>query len=156
MDKDAASLDKVDQDRIVDGALRWALDHLGSADYPGLCYAFCEDAYELGADIILDGQGTTAKEAAEAYHPVLEGVPPRGSYVFYDCSGKLMGEYKNWGHMGLSLGDGRVVHSWCAEVRVDDFRAIGAFDPPPGWTQPVYTGWAPPAVFLKGMQAKIR
>ncbi len=73
------SVDQSVVDKIVEGALRWALDHLGSQDYPGLCYAFCEDAYELGAAIELDGQGTTAKDAAEAYHPTLEGIPPRGS-----------------------------------------------------------------------------
>lgn len=137
---------------IIDSALRWALDHLGSTDYPGLCYAFCEDAYELGAKIILDGQGTTAKEAAEAYATQTGGIPPRGSYVFYDCWTVIKDQYRNWGHMGLALGDGRVVHSWYGQVRVDDFRAIEAFPQPNGWPSPVYTGWTPPERVFVGMK----
>jgi hypothetical protein len=33
-------------------AVAWALKQLGSTGYPGLCYAFCENAYELGGEII--------------------------------------------------------------------------------------------------------
>jgi cell wall-associated NlpC family hydrolase len=142
---------------IIDGALRWALNHLGSAEYPGRCYLFCEDAYELGADIILDGQGSTAKEAAQAYlarmaaaEIVVGGVPPRGAYVFYDCAGPLDGQHRNWGHMGLSLGDGRVIHAWNV-VRVDDLHTVEQLVPLSGWSQPQYTGWAAPEVILVGM-----
>ena len=146
-----------EQTVIITEALDWALSRLGSTEYPGRCYAFCEDAYELGGRIILDGQGRTAKEAAEAYLArmsaaglMTEGLPPRGAYVFYDCAGPLNGEERNWGHMGLSLGDGRLVHAW-DRVRVDDLRAVEQLAPPPGWTPPVYTGWAAPAVILVGM-----
>lgn len=134
----------------IDAALRWAYDRLGSPTYAGLCYAFCEDAYEKGANIILDGQGTTAKEAADAYQPIRKGTPPRGSYVFYDCFCVINNEYKNWGHMGLSLGDGRVIHGWDV-VRIDMIHEVETLDPPPGGKSPVYTGWAAPEVFLKGM-----
>lgn len=142
-----------DPAKIVERALRWALDHLGSADYPGLCYAFCEDAYELGAQIILDGQGTTAREAADAYGVQAQSPAPRGSYVFYDCAGPVEGVARNWGHMGLSLGDGRIVHAW-GIVRVDEIRAVEALEPPPGWSRPRYLGWAPVERILVGMQAR--
>ncbi len=142
----------INTNSIIDSALRWALDHLGSPDYPGRCYAFCEDAYELGGSIILDGQGATAKEAADAYraHDRPDGTPPRGAYVFYDCHGPIRGETRNWGHMGLSLGDGRIVHTWSV-VRVDELRAVEGLQSP-DWTKPVYIGWAPPEVLLKGMK----
>ena len=147
------------QSRIIDSALQWALDRLGSKEYPGLCYAFCEDAYELGGKIILDGQGSTAREAADAYLArmqtagiSMEGNPPKGAYVFYDCAGPLNGEQRDWGHMGLSLGDGRVIHSW-GEVRVDNLLAIEDLAPPPGWTKPQYVGWAATEVVLLGMRA---
>jgi hypothetical protein len=150
-----AEMKKKNRD-IVDGALAWALEHLGSMGYLGKCYAFCEDAYELGGNITLDGQGCTAKEAAQVYlarmtqaRIAFEGVPPRGAYVFYDCSGPLGGQDRNWGHMGLSLGDGRVVHAW-DRVRVDDLHAVEQLQPPPGWTLPHYTGWAAPEVILHG------
>lgn len=139
-------------------AASWALKQLGSNKYPGLCYAFCEDAYELGGSITLDGQGRTAKEAADYYLPHAGAdpsvCPPLGSYVFFDCFGELMGEHKNWGHMGLSLGDGRMVHSWAGMVRLDEISAVPALLTLPGWTQPVYTGWCPPELILVGMQEK--
>lgn len=143
---------------IITGALLWAENHLGSKDYPGKCYAFCEDAYELGGQIILDGQGCTAKEAAEAYLARMAAVdttapanPPAGAYVFYDCAGPLNGEFKDWGHMGLSLGDGRVIHAWDT-VRIEDLHAVEQLTPPPGWSPPIYTGWASPEVILVGMR----
>lgn len=145
---------------IIENALGWALNHLGDSAYAGLCYAFCEDAYELGGGIILDGQGRTAREAADAYFARMratgmtcEGLPPRGSYVFYDWVGIIKGETRNWGHMGLSLGDGRVVHAWDI-VRIDEMHAVVSLPVPPGGTQPVYTGWAPPEIFLLGMSEK--
>ena len=143
---------------IITSALLWAQDHLGSKDYQGKCYAFCEDAYELGGKIILDGQGCTAKEAAQAYLARMsasvsaaESVPPVGAYVFYDCAGPLNGVFKDWGHMGLSLGDGRVIHAWDT-VRTDDLHAVEQLAPPPGWSRPHYTGWASPEVVLVGVR----
>ena len=137
-------------------AVSWALKQLGSAKYPALCYAFCEDAYELGGNIVLDGQGRTAREAADYYLPRAStdpsACPPLGSYVFFDCFGELKGKYRNWGHMGLSLGEGRIVHSWDGVVRLDEIRAVAALPALPGWTQPVYTGWCPPELILVGMQ----
>ena len=82
-----------------------------------------------------------------------DGPPPRGSYVFYDCSGELKGETRNWGHIGLSLGDGQVIHAWDV-VRIDPIQGVEALDPPPGWPRPVYTGWAPPEVLLLGVREK--
>lgn len=137
-------------------AVDWALTQIGSSQYVGLCYAFCEDAYELGGNILLDGKGTTAKEAAE-YYLAMENDsstahPSIGSYVFFDCTGTLMGEYKNWGHMGLSLGDGRMIHSWDGVVRLDEIQAIRKLPRIPGWTVPEYIGWCSPEVILIRMR----
>ncbi len=136
----------------IEGALAWALGRLGSKEYPMLCYAFLEDAYELGNNIELDGQGCTAKEAADAYG-AQPGLPPRGSYVFYDCFGTIRDEYRNWGHIGLSLGDGRVIHAWDT-VRVDDTLAVEQLAPAPGWSAPSYLGWAPAERILEGMKPR--
>lgn len=86
------------------------MDKLGSTDYAYNCYAFVEDAYELGNNIWLDDPGCMAKEAADAYKAQgYEGVPPRGTYVGYDCWGAFKGEHRNWGHIGLSIGKGKVI-----------------------------------------------
>jgi uncharacterized SAM-binding protein YcdF (DUF218 family) len=144
---------------LVEEALKWAADRLGETMYMGLCYAFCEDAYELGAEIILDGQGRTAREAADAYLARMaeqglraEGSPPRGSYVFFDCVATLQGETRNWGHIGLALGDGRLIHAWDV-VRIDDLHGVELLATAAG-DHPEFAGWAPPEIFLQGMHEK--
>ncbi|WP_432283803.1 hypothetical protein SLT36_18140 [Aminobacter sp. BA135] len=56
----------------------------------------------------------------------------------------------NWGHVGLCLGDGRVIHAW---VRIDDIHAVEALEPAEGWTQPRYVAWASVDRILQGHQA---
>lgn len=143
-----------DQEQVyVRAAVEWAVARVGSTGYLYKCLAFVEDAYELGNDIWLDGQGCSAKEAADAYGAQDHGgVPPKGAYVCYDCWGALQGERRNWGHVGLSAGDGRVIHPW-GEVRVDDYLAIQDLDAA-GWTKPEYVGWIPVSAILKGVTAR--
>jgi hypothetical protein len=144
----------VQDDIYISGAIEWAMGKLGSTDYAYKCLAFVEDAYELGNNVWLDGQGCTAKEAAEAYSAQDHGgVPPRGAYVCYDCWGTFEGEHRNWGHVGLSTGDGKVIHAW-GEVRMDDYLAVQDLDVP-GWTKPRYIGWVPVSAILKGMTAQV-
>lgn len=141
------------EDEYAQGAVGWALARVGSADYALRCYAFVEDAYELGNDIELDGLGTSAKEAADAYEARDDGrTPPVGAYVCYDCGGLVDGEWHDWGHIGLSVGDGRVIHTW-PQLRVDDYRAMEALSAS-GWTSPRYIGWVSPSRILRGMQLK--
>lgn len=140
--------------KYAEGAIAWALEKLGVPDYAGLCYAFVEDAYEFGNGIVLDGKGCTAKEAADAYGAAeCSGEPPRGAYVFYDCIGALKGEHRNWGHVGLSLGDGRVIHAW-DRVRIDDLRGVEELTPAPGFEKPRYIGWTPVERILQGMTVR--
>lgn len=126
----------------MDNAVAWALARRGDAQYRGVCYGFLEDAYEHGNDIALDGQGRTAYEAAEAYGCRTDGPPPRGAYVFFDTICEVDGELNRWGHIGLSLGDGRVVHAWDV-VRVDSIEEVERLSVPPTWTPPSYLGWTP-------------
>lgn len=145
-----------DQDKYIDGAIRWAAERLHSTDYAYRCYLFVEDAYELGNNIVLDGREATAKEAADAYHAERHtDTPARGAYVFYDCFVTIQGEYRNWGHIGISLGEGLVVHAW-DEVRVDGYLEIEQLESPPDWVKPKYIGWAPASVILRGMTAAER
>ena len=75
--------------------------------------------------------------------------PPAGAYVFYACGGPVDGIRREWGHVGLALGDGSVVHAWDV-VRVDDARAIPALPPATGWDAPRPIGWAAPKQVLRG------
>lgn len=133
----------------VDRAVRWAMGLLGSTEYRYLCLGFVEDAYEMPNGIELDGY-SYAKESADAYGAERNtGVPPRGAYVLYDCWGEIKGERKNWGHVGLSLGDGKVVHAW-DKVRVDGYLEVQNLAAGPGWTRPQYVGWAPVSQVFEG------
>lgn len=143
-----------DSRKYAEGAVAWALSKLGVTDYAGLGYAFVEDAYELGNGIVLDGLGRAAKEAADAYGAAEDtGVPPGGAYVFCSCFGTLKGKYRDWGHVGLSLGDGKVIHAW-DRVRIDDVRGVEELVPAPGFEKPRYIGWTPVEKILKGMTVK--
>lgn len=133
----------------IEQAINWALAHMGDTSYRGLCLAFVEDAYEQPNNLVLDGY-SFAKEAAERYAAAPDGPPPRGTFVFYDCAGTINGTYQNWGHVGLSLGDERIVHA-LAEVRVDTYLAVEDLPPAPGWTPFRYIGWATLPAIFKGV-----
>jgi cell wall-associated NlpC family hydrolase len=137
----------------IEAAIAWANDHLGSTEYKFLCYGFLEDAYEKANGILLDGKGTNACEAASAYG-VRAGDPTRGSYVFFHCRGSIDGVEKDYGHIGLALGDGRVIHAW-DQVRIDEIPQIEQLEPAPGWTQPAYLGWAPADQILTGARINL-
>ena len=126
----------------IANAIHWAHDQLGSTDYPFLCLAFVEDAYEESNHVEIFG-GDSAQESADEYGAAQNtGEPALGAFVFYDCSGPIKGEFKNWGHVGLHIGAGQVIHAW-DKVRIDHYQDVQNLEPAPGWTKPQYLGWAP-------------
>lgn len=75
-------------------AIDWAKGKIGSKEYTFLCLAFVEDAYEKANHVEIFG-GSSAKESADEYGAWNNtGVPPIGAFVFYDCFGSLLNEYK--------------------------------------------------------------
>jgi cell wall-associated NlpC family hydrolase len=138
---------------LVERAIAWALALRGSAGYAGRCLAFVEDAYERANGIEVFG-GASAAESAALYGvrpPV--AAPPRGALVFYATAGPAAGEIRNWGHVGLSLGDGAVVHAWDV-VRIDPVGSIEDLVPPDGWTTPRLLGWTPAERLLEGSRPR--
>jgi cell wall-associated NlpC family hydrolase len=135
---------------FIDNAIAWAERQLGRDDYCFRCLAFVEDAYEVANAIEIFG-GSSAKESADEYGVAgnTTDAPPRGAFVFYDMTGEIAGDRANYGHVGLHLGDGRIIHAW-DEVRIDSLEAIEALEPAEGWTQPSYIGWAPVERILQG------
>jgi hypothetical protein len=73
--------------------------------------------------------------------------------VFYDCFGPLNGEHKNWGHVSLHIGEGKVIHTW-DRVRIDHYLAVQNLTPAPGWTKPKYLGWSPIERIFAGFRKK--
>jgi hypothetical protein len=129
-------------DAYIINAIRWAQEHLGATEYVGRCLSFVEDAYEQSNHVEIFG-GSSAKESADEYGAAQNrGEPPLGSFVFYACAGPVGGEIKHWGHVGLCIGEGKVIHAWDA-VRIDDYLDVQNLPPTPGWTPPQFCGWAP-------------
>ena len=114
-----------------------------------------EDAYERPNGIEIFGGDTAAESAARygttAYDPL--APPPAGSFVFYACGGPVDGIQRDWGHVGLALGDGRVVHAW-DEVRVDNAHDVERLRRTAGWTALRIVGWTPPARILDGHRSR--
>lgn len=71
------------------------------------------------------------------------GEAPAGAFVFFDCAGPLAGNVRNWGHVGVAPGDGRMVHAW-GTVRVDAIAEIPDLPGTDAWTAPRYAASAAP------------
>lgn len=57
--------------------------------------AFVEDALERSNNIEIFG-GDIAKESADIYEAHMQtGMPPKGTFAFYDCNGVINGVRKN-------------------------------------------------------------
>lgn len=142
-------MEKIDnRETMISNAVEWANDRINGKEYMFKCLAFVEDAYEQSNSIEMFG-GSSATESAAMYGCVSGAVPERGSFVFYRSSGPFEGVIHDWGHVGLCVGDGMVIHAWDV-IRIDDYLAVQNLKGAPGWTSPEYIGWTPPEVFLKG------
>ena len=136
-------------DNIIENTIEWALEHVNNTAYRFMCLGFVEDALERSNQIEIFG-GDTAKESADLYqNSMFTGMPCKGSFVFYNCSGEINGVIKNWGHVGLALEEGKVIHAW-DKVRIDDYMSIESLGAAPGWEKPQYIGWVPIDVILVG------
>ena len=132
---------------LTENMIRRAKDQLGSSDYAGWCLSFIEDALEKSNGIEIFG-GDSAKESALLYADgTRQGEPERGTFVFYDCICQGPDGPVNWGHCGISLGDGRIIHAWDT-ARVDDYQEIEALTTLSG-DHPKYIGWVPVERVLK-------
>lgn len=138
---------------LAENAIAWAKTYLGSKDYQYMCLGFIEDALERSNNIEVFG-GDSAKESAIIYavHDN-SGLPPKGSFVFYDCDGIVDNKHVDWGQCGLSLGNGEVIHAWDV-VRIDHYLDVERLPGAPSWSQPQYIGRAPLDQILVGSQKK--
>lgn len=131
--------EKTKIDEIVDNMIKWAENEIGNASYAGWCLSFIEDALEISNGIEIFG-GDSAKESSVMYSDAMrEGVPEKGAFVFYDCLCQSDEGIVNWGHCGIALGDGKVIHAWDV-VRIDGYLEIEKLAALTG-DHPKYIGW---------------
>ncbi len=137
----------------IANAIQWAQAHLGATEYASRCLAFVEDAYEQSNHVEIFG-GCSAQESADEYGAAQNrGEPPIGAFVFYACEGPVEDEIKHWGHVGLCMGEGKVIHAW-DKVRIEPYLDVQILTPPPGWSQPQFIGWTPIERILVGYRKK--
>jgi cell wall-associated NlpC family hydrolase len=122
-------------------AIAWALAQQGRTDYSGWCLRFVAHAY---------GQSTyrpTATIAANELRPrdgrLRASKAPAGSLVWFHWIDPHNGV--NYGHVGISLGDGRMVDA-LSTVRID------RIDGSPFWRSR-YRGWTPAPISWPGRPA---
>ena len=130
-----------EEQTLIDNMIAWAQKHTGSTEYAGWCLSFIEDALEIGNGIEIFG-ADSAKGSCELYADALQtGMPERGAFVFYDCLCQGEAGPVNWGHCGISLGGGEVIHAW-DRVRTDGYLAVEGLTALTG-DHPKYIGWVP-------------
>jgi hypothetical protein len=138
---------------FIASAIRWTKEYLGSTEYAGRCLAFVEDAYEQSNHVEIFG-GSSAQESADEYGAAQNrGEPPIGAFVFYACAGPIGDEIKHWGHVGLCIGEGEVIHA-LDTVRVDHYLDVQNLALAPDWSQPLIIGWTPIERIFAGYRRK--
>jgi hypothetical protein len=137
----------------VTNAIQWAQEHLGATEYAARCLSFVEDAYEESNHVEIFG-GSSAQESADEYGAAQNrGEPPIGAFVFYECAGPVEDEVKNWGHVGLCIGAGKVIHA-LDTVRIDHYLDVQNLTLAPGWSMPHFIGWTPIERIFVGYRQK--
>lgn len=120
--------------------IAWAMAHLGDESYAGWCLSFVEDAIEKSNEIEVFG-GDSAKESFLLYRDALRtDAPEYGTIVFYDCLCHTKEGIMDWGHCGIVMEDGNVIHAW-DKVRIDPYMDVEQLSA--SGEHPRYLGWIP-------------
>ncbi|HHV60909.1 MAG TPA: C40 family peptidase [Clostridiaceae bacterium] len=140
-------------DTYVENAIKWAKEKASLKEYMFKCLAFVEDAYGISNNVEIFG-GSCARESADEYEACKNsGIPPAGAFVFYDTYGTIHGEYKNYGHVGLHIGNGEIIHAW-DKIRIDNYLDVQKLPTAPGWTSLKLIGWEPVERIFLGYRKK--
>lgn len=133
----------------IEKAIAWALSWEGQSTFydqdtyqnvgsNGWCTKFIKNAfvYQAGAPYyslknakVWGDMWTTCTDTSQ--------IPPRGALVFYDCWADFdnLGYKQNYGHVALSLGNGKVIEGGFSKVQVSDYTSHG------GCTYTGYGAW---------------
>jgi hypothetical protein len=132
------------EDPRIELAIKWAEDKYTakSNEYYFECLSFVQDAYdkESGANTHIT-RYAYARKAAEELNAAKnnEGVPPRGAFVFYKWDGDRIPYCTSCGHVGLSIGNGDIIHNYENSIKIQNYKSLKSKVHP-------YIGWAYPPV----------
>lgn len=104
----------------AEAAISWATSQLGNQSYNYWCLKFVGDAFRQGG--VGNAGYSTATIAGNAIITHTDSNPPRGAVVFYDWYGSIDGVYQNYGHVGISLGNGQVIHADYNGVKITNLN----------------------------------
>ena len=134
-------------EQLTENMISWAKNRLGSSKYNNRPLQFVEDALEKSNHIKVFAD-EDIEELYDLYKDRLhQGRPERGTIVFYDCRTLNEEGSVSWGHCGIGLRDGKVIHSLDA-VRIDDHLEIEDMTAPDR-NNPKYLGWLTIETLLK-------
>ena len=115
----------------IETAIAWAESQksAGNMSYCYWCLKFVGDAFRQGG--IGNAGYSTATLAGNALITSRDTNPPRGTVVFWDWYGTIDGVYANYGHVGISLGNGQVIHADYNGIKITGLSLSGR----------TYRGW---------------
>jgi hypothetical protein len=120
----------------VEKVINWAFEQEGKDYWKEYCMAFVSDAFKVCEN--RPGSPNELKNnlenAGKFYSKENNWVPPRGSLVFFSATG----EYAPHGHIGISLGDRKVIHAYqtVKEETIADIESLSYIDSYLGWAYP--------------------
>lgn len=121
-------------DTIIEKAIEWGGSQLGSTNYDGRCQAFVWRCYNASGVNI--GSYETANACMNALMKNTDINAPRGALVFFDKIPK-----DKYGHIGISLGNGKMIHAGHNGVEETDFANANNLST---WYKILYRGWGFP------------
>lgn len=115
----------------IETAISWAQAQMnaGNTSYSYWCLKFIGDAFRQGG--INNAGYSTATQAGNSLITSTSTNPPRGAVVFWDWYGTINGVYANYGHVGISLGNGKVIHADYNGIKITGLSLSGR----------TYRGW---------------
>ena len=101
---------------IIDNAISWGRSQIGSTAYNNKCQAFVWQCFNHGGFPNNSAISfASAKLCGDALITNTDYNAPKGACVFFDCSSH------GYGHIGISLGDGTMIHAGHKGVEITNF-----------------------------------
>lgn len=118
--------------RDVGDAIDWAETQKGSTNWVLKCFVFVRSSYNegpvSGVGSAIDGWNNNSGVFGDRETDDPDDVP-EGALVFFGASSANLW----YGHVGLCIGEGKMIHAWTSKVQEDDIEIGGSFL---GWRWP--------------------